>query len=1153
MSSRSRGAVGAAPVTYRLVRTRRERAEAPVLDAAQQRVVQHPAGPLLVLAGPGTGKTTTLVEAVVDRVERRGLEPDQVLVLTFSRKAAEELRDRITGRLQRTVTTPLSSTFHSFCYALVRQYQSADDFTYPLQLLSAAEQDVRIRDQLAGSQQEGTIAWPRSLRPALGTRGLAEEVRRVMSRARELSLDPDQLERIGHMVDRPEWAAVGAFFEEYLRVCDAQNLIDYSELVHRAVLLAERPDVQAELRERFQAVFVDEYQDTDPAQVRLLQALAGHGRDLVVVGDPDQSIYGFRGADVGGILRFPQQFPGADGTPAPVAPLSTTRRFGTRLLTASRRVAAGLGLPGTLDREAFEAFRSPTAQGCPYGDGRVDVLTYSSSGAELDHIADLLRRAHLEDGLAWSDMAVLVRSGSRSVPALRRALVAAGVPVEVAADEVPLRFEPAVQPLLLALRVAADPESLTADQAQALLVSPLCGLDAMHVRRLARDLRREDRAANADERPARPSADLLRDALLDPDLLPDTHAGDRARGLADLLVCAGRMLADSQPAEQALWRLWSGTHWPRRLRTAVDHGGAAARAAHRDLDAVCGLFEMAARAEERRERRGASTFLEEVESQQIPADTLADRGSRGDAVRLLTAHRSKGLEWRLVVVASVQEGEWPDLRRRGSLLQADRLSADSADGMSPPPSAGAMLAEERRLFYVAVTRARQRLVVTAVSSPDTDGAQPSRLLGSLGLPTRHVSGRPSRPMSLPGVVGALRRIAGDPGTDEPLRRAAAARLARLADARVDVPEQVAAPTPAPSESPTRSSERAQAQTSAQASAEAPTDVPAEPSAEHTHHAPGRSTGEALVPFADPGEWWGMRPPSESPTPVRDEGPLELSGSTIDGFEQCALRWFLSREAGGASATTTAIGFGNVVHVLAQKVADGDLDPDTPTLLDHLDRVWSQLRFAAPWVSAREREEADAALRRFVAWHRAVQHDGQRRVLATEHAFRVELTVAGEPVVLRGAMDRVEVDSEGAVVVVDLKTGKTIVTGEQVTNHPQLGAYQVAVAHGAVDNLTDGTARPGGAELVYLRQPAGKNDPDSPKVRGQDRWEPGSDDQPSTPERQISHAVEGLRGERFHATANQFCGSCEFRRLCPLQADGLTVLSPVDEVARGVAG
>jgi len=1076
-------------VTYRLVRPQRPAVGAPRLDTAQRRVVEHPGGPLLVLAGPGTGKTTTLVEAVVDRVDRRGLRPEQVLVLTFSRKAAEELRDRITGRLGRTVTTPLSSTFHSFCYALVRRFQSEEDFSYPLQLLSAAEQDVRIRDLLTGSKIDRSVDWPRSLQPAMETRGLAEEVRSVMARARELSLDPQDLERIGAAAGKPEWTAVGAFFEEYLHVLGFSNHIDYSELVHRAVLLAERPDVQEVLRQEFRVVFVDEYQDTDPAQVRLLQALSGGGRDLVVVGDPDQSIYGFRGADVRGILRFPEAFRGSDGERAPVVPLATTRRFGSRLLLASRRVAAGLGVPGSLDRETFEAFRSPVAEGCPYGEGRVEAVTYSSSGAELDHVADLLRRAHLEDGLTWSDMAVLVRSGSRSIPPLRRALVAAGVPVEVASDEVPLRFEPAVQPLLLALRVAAEPGSLTPDQAHSLLVSPLCGLDATHVRRLARDLRREDRETFGDERPPRPSAELLREAVLDPRLLVmhDSHAARRASELAALLESAQQSLAAGEPPEQALWRLWAGTRWPRQLRAAVDQGGAPARTAHRDLDAVCALFEMAARAEERSEHRGTSNFLAEIDSQHIPADTLADKGARGDAVRLMTAHRAKGLEWRLVVVAGVQQGQWPDIRRRGSLLQADRLSAD---GLTAPPSSSAMLAEERRLFYVATTRARERLVVTAVSSPDAEGDQPSRLLEDLGIRVEHVSGRPTRPMSLAGVVGALRGIAGDPAAAEPLRRAAAARLARLADARAD-----------------------------------------------------GDGGPALVPYAAPERWWGMLDPTESAAPVRDAGPLTLSGSAIDGIGQCALRWFLSREAGGATATSTAIGFGNVIHVLAQQVADGQLEPDVDALLDHLDSVWSQLRFGASWVSAREREEASAALRRFVEWHKA----SGRRLVATEHGFQVEVSAAGEQVVIRGAMDRVEVDADGAVVVVDLKTGKTAVTGEQVREHPQLGVYQLAVAHGAVDDLVDERA-PGGAELVYLRRDAGRSAPDRPKVMTQPAWEPGSDAEPSTPEQQIDHAVRSIREERFHARVNAFCNSCEFRALCPAQAEGLSVLSPLQEVS-----
>jgi superfamily I DNA/RNA helicase/RecB family exonuclease len=1093
---------------YRLVRPARPRVTAPRLDASQQRVVEHPGGPLLVLAGPGTGKTTTLAESVVDRVDRRGLRPEQVLVLTFSRKAAEELRDRITGRLARTVTTPLSSTFHSFCYALVRRFQSVDEYSHPLQVLSAPEQDVRIRDLLNGSRESGRVDWPGSLHAALRTRGLAEEVRSVLARARELSLDPTDLESIGAVADKPEWTAVGSFFEEYLDVLDAQNLVDYSELVHRAVLLAERPDVQAALRSEFRAVFVDEYQDTDPAQVRLLQALAGEGRDLVVVGDPDQSIYGFRGADVRGILRFPDQFRDARGEQASVVPLATTRRFGSRLLLASRRVAAGLGLPGTLDREVFEAFRAPAADNGPHGDGRVEAYTYSSSGAELDHIADLLRRAHLEDAVDWSEMAVLVRSGSRTIPPLRRALVAAGVPVEVATDEVPLRFEPAVQPLLLALRVAADPSSLTAEQARALLVSPLGGLDATQVRRLARDLRREDRETHGDERPPRPSADLVRDALLDPRLLlmHDSHASRRATALAELLARARETLAGGQPPEEALWQLWAGTGWSRQLRAAVDHGGAAARTAHRDLDAICALFEMAARAEERSEHRGTSNFLAEVEAQHIPADTLADKGARGDAVRLLTAHRSKGLEWRLVVVAGVQEGLWPDARRRGSLLQADRLSTV---GLTHAPALSAMVAEERRLFYVAVTRARERLVVTAVRSPDAEGDQPSRLIDDLGIRVEHVSGRPARPMSLPGVVGALRQIAGDPGSAEPLRRAAASRLARLADARVGAVDEAG-----------------------------------DGAGQGAGGGGDGGAGPRLVPFADPMQWWGMRAPSESARPVRPDGPLELSGSAVDGIGQCALRWFLSREAGGATATTTALGFGNVLHVLAHQIADGAIEPDIPTLLDHLDSVWGQLRFGAPWVSAREREQAEAALRRFVAWHR----DSERRLVATEHRFEVTVKVAGEAVVLRGAMDRVEVDADGSVVVVDLKTGKTTVSGDQVKQHAQLGVYQLAVAHGAVDDVVPpGEATPGGAELVFLRQEAGRGTPDLPKVRAQDAWEPGPPDDPSLPEQQIGQAVRSIREERFHASTNAFCSMCEFRTVCPAQADGLFVLSPMPEV------
>ncbi len=347
------------PITYHLDSSARPPSVAPTLDASQREVIDHPGGPLLVLAGPGTGKTTTLVEAVVDRVERRGLRPDQLLVLTFSRKAAEELRDRITGRLSRTCASPMSSTFHSFCYALVRRYQPAELYADPMRLLSAPEQDVLLRELLRHSRESGQAAWPASLHSALGTRGFAREVHAVLSRAREVGLDPDDLTRIGVESDRPAWAAAGAFMREYLQVLDFESSLDYAELVHRAVLLAESADVQRELRGQFGAVFVDEYQDTDPNQVRLLQAIAGDGRDLVVVGDPDQSIYAFRGADVRGILDFPAQFRHADGRPGDVVALGTTRRFGARLLAASRRVAGAIGVRGSIDAATFQRFRNP--------------------------------------------------------------------------------------------------------------------------------------------------------------------------------------------------------------------------------------------------------------------------------------------------------------------------------------------------------------------------------------------------------------------------------------------------------------------------------------------------------------------------------------------------------------------------------------------------------------------------------------------------------------------------------------------------------------------------------------------------------------------------------------------------------------------------
>ena len=329
---------------YRLVRRPLAGAGAaggpPRLDQAQQQVVDHAGGPLLVLAGPGTGKTTTIVAAVADRIENRGIAPERILVLTFSRKAAAELRERITARLRRTTREPLAVTFHSYAYALARrEFVLAGD--EPPRLLSAPEQLLEVRRMLKGEAQDGGGRWPERLRPALATRGFAEEVRDLLLRAAERGLDGRGLRQLGKHKDRDDWMAAAGFLDRYAARFDLAPVpaYDYAEIVRIAAALLGREETRQRERGAYDVVLVDEYQDSDPAQESLLMALAGDGRELIAVGDPDQSIYAFRGADVRALTEFPDRFRTADGQPAPVVALRTCRRSGRDLLAASRRVA----------------------------------------------------------------------------------------------------------------------------------------------------------------------------------------------------------------------------------------------------------------------------------------------------------------------------------------------------------------------------------------------------------------------------------------------------------------------------------------------------------------------------------------------------------------------------------------------------------------------------------------------------------------------------------------------------------------------------------------------------------------------------------------------------------------------------------------------
>jgi superfamily I DNA/RNA helicase/RecB family exonuclease len=883
---------------------------APRLDDAQQFVVDHKGGPLLVLAGPGTGKTTTIVEAVAERIEQRGVDPDRILVLTFSRKAAQELRERITARMRRTTKEPLALTFHSYAYALVRrEYVLAGD--EPPRLLSAPEQLLEIRRLLRGEIADGAPRWPERLHPALATRGFADELRDVLMRAAERGLDGRKLRQLGRRHKRDDWVAAGQFLDRYAARFDLAPVpaYDYAEIVAIAAGLLNRKAVRDRERDAYDAIFVDEYQDSDPAQESMLAALASDGRELIAVGDPDQSIYAFRGADVRALSRFPEKFRAPDGSLAPIVALRTCRRSGPALLAASRRIARRLPAPvgaGAATTPHRDLRFVPTAT-----PGEIRIVVADSQAQEAALVADTLRRAHLADGVPWQKMAVLVRSAQRQVPVLRRALANAGVPVTVAGDELPLPDEPGVRPLLTLLRCALRPATLDEETAADLLTGPLGGTDNLGLRKLRRAL----------------DGSPLAEALTAPIAL--TTISDRiaapARKVAELLRIARDAIGAGGTAEDVLWAVWGASgladHWAELAGSdpAADH----------DLDAVLTLFDAAGRFTDDLPPGSPELFLQSLTGQEIAGDTLAEQAVREDCVRVLTAHRSKGLEWDVVVVAGVQEELWPDLRLRGSLLGADELAeaaspeagAPQAPDVATAALAAQLLAEERRLFYVAVTRAKRLLVVTA-SGGDEDDLRPSRFLAELAGDDIAIeeAGTTTRWLALPVLVADLRRTAADTSRPAALRAAAAGQLVRLADAGVR--------------------------------------------------------------GADPREWYTLTELSDGGPIVGEGERVRLSPSQVENFARCGLRWLLE-SAVGAGRSDVLRHLGTVIHAAAVLIADGASEQ---SVASRIDDIWHHLDFGSVWYGSRQRELAERMVRKFLEWHAANPRD----LIATEQALRVRV-------------------------------------------------------------------------------------------------------------------------------------------------------------------
>jgi hypothetical protein len=548
-------------------------------------------------------------------------------------------------------------------------------------------------------------------------------------------------------------------------------------------------------------------------------------------------------------------------------------------------------------------------------------------------------------------------------------------------------------------------------------------------------------------------------------------AGDGAR--------AGQAFAESVTAETVLWAIWSASRLAGPWQRAALSGGPAGARADRDLDAVVALFDAAARFVDRLPQAGPREFVEYLRGQEVPGDTLAERGSGRDAVALLTPASAAGREWPVVVVAGVQDGVWPDLRLRGSLLGAEYLvdvlsgrAGGTSDGSGPAREAlraatRAVRDDETRLFHVAVSRASRLLVVTAVRD---ENDQPSMFLDVVDPPpdslpaagwevdgVRTLSAPPV-PLTLSGAVSRLRQVLTDPATDGDVGRAAAAQLALLA--------------------------------------------------------------RAGVPGADPDDWHGLAALSDD-RPLRTDQPVRISPSKVEEFDRCALRWLLL-QAGGSPSDSSSQNLGNLVHELAADLPDASVSE----LLAELRRRWGVLGLREGWVGDIGRARAERVVEKLGAY---LASTAGRELVGTELDVDVELSFADGPVRLVGRVDRLERSAEG-LHVVDLKTGKSQPTGDKLPEQPQLGAYQLAVQAGAFEEQAPGVPS-AGAQLVQLGTGAKK-----PSVQAQ----PALPDGGGWAMALVEDVARAMVQSGFDATANEMCDRCPVRTSCPARGEGRRV-------------
>jgi superfamily I DNA/RNA helicase/RecB family exonuclease len=749
------------------------------LDPSQRAVVELADGvSAAVLGAPGSGKTTTIVEVVADRILNRGFDPRSVLVLAASRAAATTLRDRLAVRVGVPTDGPLARTAASFAYEIVGVAARAAGHTPP-RLVTGAEQDADLAALLEGHLADrGTgPAWPDPLTPEVRrTARFRSELRDLFARATEQGIGPERLRELGRSAERPEWVAAGEFLDEYLDVVASarSEQRDPAELGQLAVTLLDAGVAGdgscGERVDGLRLVIADDLPEATAGALELLAALSRRGIPIIAFGDPDTAANAFRGGEPDALGRLSSVLGVPDlatlvletahrpNTVVRAFTSAVTERIGTAAAGAQRRAVA--------EREAVSSLASGPARPVL---ARIEAPTAARTAAV---IARALREEHLLHGVPWGRLAIVVRSGAQ-VPGLSRSLALAEVPTRTGGGGVALRDDAAARALLAVVETGIGRRDLDPDLAAELLTGPFGGLDPIGLRRLRIALRTEEAKSGS----ARPSGELLVEALSAPGRFTTIDAAvartaERLAGTLDAL----RKIADTATAEELLWLAWERSRLAGPWRAQALGSGVTAAEANRDLDGIVGLFAAAKRfAEHRVDNPAPSVFFDQLRESEVSDDLIAPTRA-ADAVLVTTPSGVVGLEFDTVVVAGLQEGAWPNLRPRGSLLAPQALARADAGETGLLDERRLVRDDELRMFALAISRARERVLLAAVVNDDESRS----VLFDLLPPDVPVLAE-APPLTLRGTTGRLRRILTARGVDPRARASAASSLARLAE------------------------------------------------------------------------------------------------------------------------------------------------------------------------------------------------------------------------------------------------------------------------------------------------------------------------------------------------------------------------------------